>query len=295
MHVRFSLMTRLFLAAVVTISVFRAQGQSTGATARVAIVRDELAFAADALARGTKPAFLAAMHDSAIIMVRAVPALAKPYWSGRPEPTPVDPKLRWAPGVAGAALSGDLGYTLGPWLLNGPAGRLLATGHFFTIWQRQPDGSYKWLFDNGVSSPPASAPARLPNREEVRAGPGGSQEGKGWRQKPQALDEQLSAAIGESGMEAAYTVRLHPRAHVFREEQEPLTTAGAIRAQLSGEKAWKLRPAGGQVAASGELAYSYGQYEAAGESGSYVHLWLHTEQGWRLLAEMTNVAPPAGR
>ncbi|MBC7447141.1 MAG: hypothetical protein H7330_03715 [Hymenobacteraceae bacterium] len=263
-----------------------------------AIIAAEFAFAADALAHGTKPAFLAVMDDSAIFFPAAIPLLARPYWLAKPDPAPTDPVLRWAPALAGASHDGDLGYTTGPWRINGPDGKAVATGHFFTIWGRQPDGSYKWLLDNGISSPLATAPAALPtllqvisSTERIVMGTGAQPLAVGW------LDEQLSADIAKRGMVAAYTVRLHEQARLLREESVPLTTSIAIQRSLGTEPAWRLTPAGGRVAASRELAYSYGRYEApGGAGGSYVHLWRRGRAGWQLLLEITNSAPaPAAK
>jgi len=46
----------------------------------------------------------------------------------------------WAPEIAGAAESGDLGFTVG--FVRAPSGAI--AGKYYTIWQRQDDGS--WLF-----------------------------------------------------------------------------------------------------------------------------------------------------
>jgi ketosteroid isomerase-like protein len=58
--------------------------------------------------------------------------------------------LRWKPELASAARGGDLGFTIG---VAGPrdgtplAEGAAATGHYFTIWRREPDGSWRYVID----------------------------------------------------------------------------------------------------------------------------------------------------
>jgi hypothetical protein len=271
-----------------------AQSAAPLPTPAQAIAAAERAFARAALTEGTKPAFLSSMADSAIVFSQAEPALARSVWSGRPAPTATDPALHWGPAVVGAAASGELGYSTGPWFVQSPAGQRVAYGQFFTIWARQPDGQYRWLLDNGISHP-APAVAEPPAQPTFTA-PGLAPKPGSPAALRQArrLDEQLTASIASQGVAAAYAARLHPQARLLRDELLPLTTPAAIRAQLVKEGPRQLRPVGGRVARSGELAYTYGTYQTADTPagrGSYVHLWQHGPAGWQLLAEICNQAP----
>jgi ketosteroid isomerase-like protein len=70
--------------------------------------------------------------------------------------------LTWTPLSAEAAASGDMGYTFGRYesrrrLPDGTERR--SSGHYMTLWRRQADGSWKWVFDTGVPDPaPATEP-----------------------------------------------------------------------------------------------------------------------------------------
>ena len=60
------------------------------------------------------------------------------------------------------ARAGDLGYTTGPWEFKADIhdAKSVAWGHFLTVWKRQPDGSWKFAIDLGISNPqPAQAEA----------------------------------------------------------------------------------------------------------------------------------------
>jgi len=58
----------------------------------------------------------------------------------------------WAPSEVEVLPSGTLGYTSGP--VHDPQGRHIGT--FNSVWQRQPDGAWKIIFDKGC--PPCNCP-----------------------------------------------------------------------------------------------------------------------------------------
>ena len=59
--------------------------------------------------------------------------------------------LKWAPDFVDAAESGDLGYTFGKytWQLKDEQGNIIqeAKGIFHSVWKKQPDGSWKFVWD----------------------------------------------------------------------------------------------------------------------------------------------------
>jgi ketosteroid isomerase-like protein len=65
--------------------------------------------------------------------------------------------LSWEPFCADAGSGGDLGYTLGRWSYTRPDSTgqdvELGYGYYVTIWKKQADGSWKYVFDTGVQGP----------------------------------------------------------------------------------------------------------------------------------------------
>src|SRR3990167_7633405 len=117
------------------------------------VVAAERAFAADGYALGIKKSFLAHMAPDAIV-IQPEPTSAREAFEAAPDGSPTDPKLEWWPTWAGISASGDLGFTTGPYAFAGKR-----RGHYFTIWKKQPDGRWKWVFDGGVGSDASAAPA----------------------------------------------------------------------------------------------------------------------------------------
>lgn len=76
------------------------------------------------------------------------------------------PRLIWGPEVVEIQDDGELGMTRGPFTLEqpGPDGTVESqSGLFTSVWEHQPDGSWKILFDTGC--PPCQAPV-VPAEDE---------------------------------------------------------------------------------------------------------------------------------
>jgi ketosteroid isomerase-like protein len=131
------------------------------------MVAAEKAFASDASNRNTRDAFLSA-YDQEGVAFNPGPTSAQRLWDKR---APNKSKLQWVPEVAEVASSEDLGYTVGPWAFT-PEGadKPAAYGHFFTIWHKAADGSWKVLVDNGISHGKVAFPATVTRRGGISAG-----------------------------------------------------------------------------------------------------------------------------
>ncbi|MFH1701424.1 MAG: DUF4440 domain-containing protein [Candidatus Zixiibacteriota bacterium] len=97
------------------------------------------------------------MADSATVLsdgshpLKGREAIMKLY-----ESLPDNASLTWEAIFADIAASGDLGYTIGSWtycVTDTTATENKATGYYVTIWKRQDDGSWKYVFDTGTDGP----------------------------------------------------------------------------------------------------------------------------------------------
>ena len=64
--------------------------------------------------------------------------------------------LNWRPVYADAASSGDLGFTVGEYVFTGrgATGTVVQRfGKYLTVWQKQPDGEWRFVVDGGNTSP----------------------------------------------------------------------------------------------------------------------------------------------
>lgn len=117
-----------------------------------AVIATELAFATAARAEGQWTAFARFAAPDAVMFVPQL-AWAQTWLKGRANPAV---PLAWQPHAVWSSCDGSVVVSHGAWQRGG------ITGWFTTIWQRQPDGAYKWIVDHGDTlRQPAPAPEML--------------------------------------------------------------------------------------------------------------------------------------
>jgi hypothetical protein len=99
----------------------------------------DIAFARLAQQKGRWPAFRATAAPDAVMFVPQM-VLAQAWLKKAPARSPA---LAWQPHAAWASCDGSVIVTSGAW----QSGK--AVGWYTTVWQRQADGAYKWVFDHG--------------------------------------------------------------------------------------------------------------------------------------------------
>ncbi|HVS53251.1 MAG TPA: nuclear transport factor 2 family protein [Opitutaceae bacterium] len=75
-------------------------------------------------------------------------------------------KLTWSASFTDVSDDGTLGYNYGRYELRRPGAdgaEVVRTGWFLTIWKRQPDGTWRYVMDNGAPDRPAPAAAAAKN------------------------------------------------------------------------------------------------------------------------------------
>jgi ketosteroid isomerase-like protein len=200
--------------------------------------------------------------------------------------------LNWWPAYAGIAVSGDLGFTTGPFVVG--KGERKGYGWYFTVWRRQPDGSWRWVLDHGPptrEAAPFAADARVtalpPGRPSSRSKALGSL---------RAAEAHLAAAIAQDARTAlprflasdGRLMRVGPQPAVGAAAWAPLLAAGPERIETA--------PLGGEVSEAGDLAYTYGtarwRKEGAPVEGHYVRIWQRRAEGWKLIVDNMIPSPP---
>lgn len=273
----------------------------TSPSALQSMVETELGFAKMSAEQGVRPSFLAFIDDDGILF-RPRAVKGKQWMTENPLPaSDKRPLLSWYPTFADVARAGDLGYTTGPWEYKADVhdAQPVAWGNFLTVWRRQPDGSWKFAIDLGISNPrpDKSAPAwQLP---------------KGYRApaKVRAVDVQKERAslFGENSVfgnsfnlsdaARAFASFAAGDVRVFRNDQLPFVGLTAAAAALpDGSTVWTWQPALVSVSSSGDLGYTYGTYQInkkdrSGkilERGNYYRIWKKQADMWKLVADLTN-------
>jgi ketosteroid isomerase-like protein len=118
---------------------------------KVEILEAEKAFAQMAKEVSIAEAFIAFADKSATIernnmLITGIDSIRAHFSS----PTPEGVKLHWTPDFVDASASGDLGYTYGKYIyttLDSTGNPEKISGVFHTVWKKQPDGSWKYVWD----------------------------------------------------------------------------------------------------------------------------------------------------
>jgi ketosteroid isomerase-like protein len=112
------------------------------------IMRADRAFSALSELKGMKEAFLEYADSSAVLLRPGYfPIVGKDVFEYLNNQNDSGTLLTWSPENAGMAISGDLGYTYGIYTFK--TTDTVMQGTYVTIWQRQADGSWKYLLDAG--------------------------------------------------------------------------------------------------------------------------------------------------
>ena len=181
-------MKRLLLLSLLAVS----QGRPLAAdsqTPREELIGAEHAFCAQVAEAGIADAFLANMADECFLADRlsltraeyeasVLKARAKAGAAYKPGPTP-DIQLVWSPIKVDVSADGTLGYTWGRYDFTSKAkdGKVeTSTGIYLTLWKRQADGSWKFVYDGAPQLPddPAALLRFLARDDLPKPGPAGT-------------------------------------------------------------------------------------------------------------------------
>jgi ketosteroid isomerase-like protein len=228
--------------------------------------------------------------------------LGKQWMAAHPlPPSEKRPVLSWQPAVAEVSRGGDLGYTTGPWQFKSDIhdAKPVAFGNFITVWKRQPDGSWKFAVDLGISNPePTEAIAawQLPaNYREVKDAHAVNIESE--RAGLFAREQEFINASAKSGARQAFASFAADNVRVFRDEKFPFVGKANVSEALSTTlAAWSCTPTFAGVSRSGDLGYSYGTYSLMGadgktEKGNYLRIWKKQNGIWLVVVDVASPLP----
>lgn len=266
-----------------------------------ALADTERAFAKLGAEKGVRESFMQYFASDGIWFVPHPKATVADLAS-RPAPTaPPTRRLEWAPMYGDVSRAGDMGYDTGPSANSDLSAKKEPTryGYFFSIWKKQPDGTWRVALDLGTQAPDVWDPAEPP--EFTAAVP------SGWKGKPSgddkasllAAEAAYSTAAKTSGLAKAAERFVESGARVYRNNVSPVIGRKAVLAffaQKDSKSHWE--PIEGFVASSADLGYTYGRYwsPALSESdkedtGYYVHVWRRNAAGeWKLVFDVTSPA-----
>lgn len=274
-----------------------------------AMVETERAFSRAAEEKGTREAFAEFLADNGILF-RPTPVVGRKWMQEHPlPPSTTRSLLSWQPIFAAISRGGDLGYTTGPWEFKQDIkdARAAAFGNFMTVWRKQPDGSWRFALDLGISNPEPKTPATTWQVPDVS--PKGAGTFKGVNQESERatllmVEREFSNASGARGAVEAFRSYAATDVRLFRNGRFPFVgKLAATDALVPVTAEWTWTPSFAEVSLSGDLGYSYGTYElrertgarALSERGNYARVWKKVNGYWKLVVDVADPLAPEAK
>lgn len=259
-----------------------------------AVIAAERAFAADAADRGWAAAFRRAAAADAITLspdpVNAQEQLAQVEGDG-------ETALDWRPAFAGIARSGDFGFTTGPFQFRGREG---IAGHYFTVWRRQADGDWKWIFDAGTGvrdpGPAVAVDAMIPTLPISARGAGSAEAAA---EEVRELERRTALARPEPRSQLVR--RLAEGVRINRPGHAPAIGADAAAALAEATALDAIgTPLRIDASAAGDMVFVLGSTSwregEATRRGYAARIWQLQDRGWRIVFDeiVPRREPPPG-
>ena len=200
-----------------------------------------------------------------------------------------DRSLAWWPLYAGIARSGDLGFTTGTFSID--AART-PRGQYFTVWKREPDGRWRWIFDGGPGSvldpaPETSPGAAIPALAVATQGTGSAAEAV---RQVQALEAGIATA-GDLAPHLAADARVYRRQRARGEGG-----AASIENSRQPDPGVRYRLVRTEASGTGDLAFTLGEASwQAGDvarAGAFARIWQYRDGGWVIVYDQLVEQPP---
>lgn len=274
-------MSRLILLAALLLALARPAAAQPAESSH--IVAAERAFAADALALGVDGSFLKWSAPDAIMIAGGALQRVHDSLDADAVVDPAAPSLVWWPNWAGISKSGDLGFTTGGVEVGG-----VRAGHYFTVWKRQPDGSWKWVYDGGAEATSAGAPGPDAPPLLLPTSILGAPSPDAAMSEVRTVEAVLAASASRDQKQAHLSL-LAPDGRLYVAPLPPAVGTEAFPAALD---AWPpsfefSTPFGGGASDAGDLVWTYGRAlwtrDETPRAGHYVHLWQKRSMGWVLV------------
>jgi ketosteroid isomerase-like protein len=264
------------------------------ASAAESLARVEVAFSRASKERGVRAAFLEFLAPDAIIFRDRKPVPGPPWYTAQEDGPEL---LEWRPTFVYVSSAGDLGVSTGPWELRAKRtdSTVAARGTYLTLWRK--DGSeWRAVLDYGVRRPPAPAAADSATMTLLQ---GESRFAAINTRDVLALDSTLASKAARDGAASVLAASADATTRTLRWLQPPGVGA-SHRSSLFPSAPGVLRwtPLAAHVAKSGDLAYTYGEYEwrqptGTSETGYYVRVFRRVGAGeWKVLLDVHRPHPP---
>ncbi|NJD31373.1 MAG: nuclear transport factor 2 family protein [Gammaproteobacteria bacterium] len=264
------------------------------------VMATDAAFAALSVERGQQRAFEDNLaRDGVIFRPTAVNGLE---WLATHEPA--SGRLGWTPAGGAIGCDGRLAVTTGRWTYASPDGGDAASGHYLSVWRREPDGHWRLALDHGIDHAPGAAPSIVLSDALGALWPNAGEKAcraSRWRASLDEEEQRLDEAIRARGLIEALRRAAAEGALAYRDDQPPgpLAASGAANDRSFGVGS-EARAQFVAADPASNMGYSYGEIASPANGSTpaaraiYVRIWRNDGKHWLVALDMTTLIPPAG-
>jgi ketosteroid isomerase-like protein len=251
-----------------------------------AMVNTERAFSTLARTANTRDAFLANLNNQSIVFNQYGHQNGLTKWTSEIADSAW---LYWLPTYADISLSGDFGFTTGPWSYAAKKGNKKpdAFGEFITIWKKQADQSWKVALDIGIGHgeyPVDGHPVKTSAVKSLAAKGNAAD----FKKELQEIQRQFIQLANEDPT-AAYTKHTSTELKFLRQGSMPiLTIEGGVKDL--GNLTFIVTDTA--ISSAGDMGYSFGVVVypagpgATPKKQNFVQIWKREKSGWRLVLDV---------
>lgn len=268
---------RIFFSSIVLLAIqtpINAQKTIDG------LIAAERAFARYALDHSTKKAFLHFADTAGLQFREGKPIKSIDLWAKEEENTN---RLKWQPQFAEIAASNDFGYTTGPWTFQKTdADTVGGRGQYTTVWHANENGEWKFLVDYGHGYKEVNPSKEV---QKIKAAKKNKANVQSLLQAQEAFN--LLAAINP---QAAYQKYLSRQSILNLNGRLPITnTFDQLSPFNDIAEGVSFNIQGSGIAGSGDMGYVYGATVYKQKTDSYLHIWRHEKDGWKLAVAVVHL------
>jgi hypothetical protein len=247
-----------------------------------AMIQAEKSFAAYSVSHSTKEAFLQYIDSNSIMFDSGKAVKALDFWNKREKNAGV---LNWWPQYAEIAITGDFGYTTGPWTYQPSKNdSIVARGQYTTVWRLTPNGEWKFLVDLGIDNTQPVAMSEVTRVETPKTSG-----------RTLAIPHIAPLIARENNFQLLFKKNISKAYKKCLSTQSILNRHGYLPAITSAEQKTIITttPANIQFTLTGlsyspeeDMGYVYGAAVRNGKTENYLHVWRHEKEGWVLALEV---------
>jgi ketosteroid isomerase-like protein len=286
---------RPVLALVLLLVAACNQGEQMKSGDITSLVLAERSFAANARSQGIGPSFMGVLDVSAVVFQPGPVNGRETYKDVTPSPA----ILAWQPVYAEIAISGDLGYTTGPWeyFADSANAEPVAFGEYISVWRWDTSGTWKLALDIGTFRDRQAVDSTLHTQTPAESGNTGQVTSDDLMMR----DRALAARASTDERAVVYAEVLAEDARLMRTGHCPKVGQDDIMSWLAAEMLTESTfPEKAFLSADGSLGYVYGRAEVtAGPAdtaqaiahGGYTRIWRRVGDRWKLALDVLSVRP----